>query len=73
MLVSGSCTLTDAAADGTVTVTSAGTPATNVSAVITRASTGQTLATFTVDANGNRTVTYGNGTTGRIANWQIFG
>jgi hypothetical protein len=73
VLVSGSCTLTDAAADGTVTVTSAGTPATSVNGVITRTSTGQTLATFTVDANGNGTITYGNGSTGRIVNWQIFG
>ncbi len=73
VLVSGSCTLTDAAADGTVTATSAGTPATSVNGVITRTSTGQTLATFTVDTNGNGTITYGNGTTGRIVNWQIFG
>lgn len=73
VLVSGSCTLTDAAADGTVTVTSAGTPATSVNGVVARTSTGQTLATFTLDANGNGTITYGNGTTGRIVNWQIFG
>ncbi len=73
VLVSGSFTLTDAAADGTVTVTSTGTPATSVNGTVTRTSTGQTLATFTVDIDGNGTITYGNGSTGRIVNWQIFG
>ena len=56
-----------------MTATSAGMPATSVNGAITRTSTGQTLATFTVDTNGNGTITYGNGTTGRIVNWQIFG
>jgi hypothetical protein len=73
VLVSGSFKLSDASADGTVTVTSVGTPATGVNGVITRTSTGQTVATFSVDINGNGTIAYSNGTTGRIVNWQIFG
>ncbi len=73
MLLAGSFTLTDAAADGTVTANSVGTPATGVNGVITRTSTGQTVATFSVDVNGNGTITYSNGTTGRIVNWQIVG
>jgi hypothetical protein len=71
VLLAGAFTLTDAAADGTVTANSVGTPATGVNGVITRTSTGQTVATFSVDTNGNGTITYGNGTTGRIVNWQI--
>lgn len=73
ILVSGSLALTDAAADGTVTVTSSGTPATSVNGTIKRTSTGQVVATFTTDAAGNGTITYGNGTTAQIVGWQILG
>jgi hypothetical protein len=73
VLVSGSFTLTDSATDGTVTVASSGTPATSVSGTIKRTSTGQVVATFTTDGAGNGTITYGNGTTAQIVNWQIFG
>jgi hypothetical protein len=67
-----SITLTDAADDGTVTVTAAGTPAV-VTGTIKQTDTGQTLATFTTDAPGNGTITYSNGTTATITNWNVLG
>ncbi len=71
-LVAMSITLTDAADDGTVTMTASGSPVV-VTGTIKQTDTGQTLATFTTDAAGNGTITYSNGTTGTITNWNVLG
>lgn len=71
-LTASSFSLTDAASDGTATITSSGTPPVTTG-TIKRTSTGAVLATFTVDAAGNGTITYSNGTTGQIVNWQVVG
>ena len=71
-LVAMSITLTDAADDGTVTLTAGGTPVV-VNGTVKQTDTGQTLATFTTDAAGNGTITYSNGTTATISNWNILG
>lgn len=65
----GSLTLTDSADDGTaiLTLNSQG-----ITGVIKQTDTGATVATFTVDANGNGTISYSNGTTGQIVNWQVL-
>lgn len=71
-LTASSFTLTDAASDGTVAITSSGTPPVTTG-VVKRTSSGAVLASFNVDAAGNGTITYGNGTTGQIVNWQVVG
>lgn len=65
----GSLTLTDSADDGTaiLTLNSQG-----ITGVIKQTDTGASVATFTVDANGNGTIAYSNGTTGQIVNWQVL-
>jgi hypothetical protein len=73
VVVGGTLTLTDAADDATVTIATTGTPATSLTGTVKRTSTGQTLATFTVDVNGNGTVTYSNGVVAQIVNWVVFG
>jgi hypothetical protein len=72
ILTGGSLALVDAAADATVNVVASGSPLT-ISGVIRQTDNGQTMATFTVDANGNGTITYSNGTTALIIAWQIIG
>jgi hypothetical protein len=69
----GALTLTDSAADGTVTIATVGSPATGVTGTIKRTSTGQVLATFTTDLAGNGTITYSNGTTAQIVAWNVVG
>jgi hypothetical protein len=65
-------TVSDAADDGTVTMSAGGTPVV-ISGTVKQTDTGQTLATFTVDASGNGTITYSNGTTAPISNWNVLG
>lgn len=72
ILTGGSLSIVDAAADATVNVVASGSPLT-ISGVIRQTDNGQTMATFTVDANGNGTITYSNGTTALIIAWQIAG
>jgi len=72
IVTGGSLIIVDAAADATVNVVAGGSPLT-ISGVIKQTDNGQTMATFTVDANGNGTITYSNGTTALIIAWQIIG
>ncbi len=65
-------TLTDAANDGTVAISASGSPAV-ITGTVKQTDTGTTLATFTVDASGNGTITYSNGTTAPITNWIVQG
>ncbi|MBV8369702.1 MAG: hypothetical protein JO036_12355 [Candidatus Eremiobacteraeota bacterium] len=71
-LVAMAITLTDAADDGTVTLSAGGNPVT-VNGTVKQTDTGTTLATFTTDAAGNGTITYSNGTTATISNWNVLG
>lgn len=71
-LAGGTLTVTDAADDGTVTAIISGSPAT-ISGTVKQTSTGRTVATFVVDANGNGTVTYSNGSTAQVSNWVLLG
>jgi len=66
--MSGTLTVTDAANNATVTLTLNGTQS---SGVVTQTSSGTTFATFTIDQYGNGTITYANGTTADISQWQI--
>lgn len=70
--VSASLILTDTASDATASMTAGGTPW-MLKGIVKRTSTGDVLASFTVDAAGNGTITYSNGTTGQIVNWQVVG
>jgi hypothetical protein len=72
IITSGQLTVVDAAADATVTVTASGQPIV-IAGVIKQTSTGQTVATFSVDINGNGSITFGNGTTAVIIAWQVIG
>lgn len=66
--MSGTLTVTDSANNETVTLTVNGTQS---SGVVTQTSSGTTFATFTIDQYGNGTITYANGTTADISQWQI--
>lgn len=72
VIAGASLTLTDSADDGTVTLTAGGTPET-IAGTIKQTDTGKQVATFSVDASGNGTITYSNGTTGTIQNWVVTG
>lgn len=67
----GSYVLTDAKADATVTMSVDDTG--SVTGTIKRTSTGASEASFTVDAFGNGTITYSNGTTATISDWIVTG
>jgi hypothetical protein len=71
-LVGGTLTVADAADDGTVTVSAGGSPA-QINGSVNRTSTGQVVATFTLDVAGNGTVTYSNGSTAQIVGWAVLG
>lgn len=61
-------TIVDSADDMTTTITgNAG--GTQYKGVIKQTSTGAVLATFTVDADGNGTITFANGTTQPVVSW----
>ena len=66
-----SLTATDATNGGSVTIS--GSPSGTLSGTITRSDTQATVGTFTVDANGNGTLTYGNGTQVSIFNYTVQG
>lgn len=68
MLASGTLTLTDASDHASVTMT---TSTTGTTGVVSDTATSTTVATFTVDASGNGTVKYSDGTVGQIVNWQV--
>lgn len=70
--VSATLAMSDSADDATVSLSASGTPVT-LSGVIKQTSTGTTVATFTVDAYGNGTVAFSNGTTAPISNWNVIG
>lgn len=70
ILSGGQLTFTDPGSDATVTVTAAGQPLV-ISGVVKQSSTGQTKATFTLDINGNGTITFSDGSTAVIIAWQI--
>lgn len=65
-------TVSDTTDDATVAVTASGTPV-QITGSIKQTSTGQTVATFIVDQNGNGTVTYGNGAVAQISGWTVLG
>ncbi|MGH7755807.1 MAG: hypothetical protein ACREM8_05915, partial [Vulcanimicrobiaceae bacterium] len=69
VLVAGTTVVTDTADDATVMLVAA----TNggVTGTVKQTSTGQVVATFTIDANGNGAVAYGNGTTGTITGYYV--
>jgi hypothetical protein len=67
--VGGSVTVTDTPDDivTTVTIGSDGT----MNGVVKKISTGSTVATFTVNATGNGSITYADGTSATIANFGL--
>jgi hypothetical protein len=69
LLSSGSLSVADSADDGTVTLTAT---AQSLTGTIKQTSTGTTVATFTVDAAGNGTIAYSNGTTAQIVGWNVL-
>jgi hypothetical protein len=69
-LTSAALSLGDPADDATVTIA---TSAATISGSITQTDSGKVYASFTTDTAGNGTITYGNGTTATIVNWQITG
>ena len=71
-LAGATLTVTDTADDGTVTTTTSGSPIT-IAGTVKQTSTGITVATFLVDANGNGTITYGDASTAQISNWVLIG
>lgn len=71
-ITSAAVTVSDATDDATVAVTAGGTPV-QITGSVKQTSTGQTVATFVVDQNGNGTVTYGNGTVAQISAWNVLG
>ena len=72
LLTGGSLSLVDSGDDATVSVVASGSPLV-ITGVIKQADNGQTVATFNVDANGNGTITYSNGSTFTIVAWQVSG
>ncbi|MGZ3510474.1 MAG: hypothetical protein ACXVAC_19140 [Vulcanimicrobiaceae bacterium] len=69
-LSGGTLTVSDSADDGTATITASGS---SISGAVKQTSTGQTVATFTVDQNGNGTISYNSGATAQISDWQVIG
>lgn len=69
LVTSGTLTLTDAADDGIVAMTGS---STGVAGTIKQTSTGQQVATFSVDQDGNGTVNYSSGVVGQVVAWQVI-
>ncbi len=67
---SGTVSVTDSADHGSAAFTASISGGTGV---ITDTATPTTVATFTVDASGNGTIQFSDGTTGKISNWQVAG
>jgi len=72
ILTGGSLSLVDSGDDATVNIVASGSPLV-ITGVIKQADNGQTVATFNVDASGNGTITYSNGSTFAIVAWQVMG
>lgn len=70
-LSSAALSLGDTSADATVTIATSASGV--ITGTITQTDTGKTVATFTVDSSGNGTITYGNGSTAQIVNWNVLG
>lgn len=66
----GAITASDSADDGTASIALA---TQGISGSIKQTDTGSVLATFSVDDNGNGSITYSDGSTAQIADWQISG
>ena len=64
-------TLTDSANDATLSMT--GSVGGTIAGTLTNNATGATVATFTVNAQGSGTVTYGNGSTASIVDYIVQG
>ena len=71
LVVSGGVTVTDAADGLTATVTYNGSTQA-FSGSLTQTGSGTTLATYTVNLNGNGSVAYGNGSVATISNWVVL-